>query len=104
MDFDITCLRMMSPVHFLAGPVVKTPCPQCMGHRFDPWVGKIPWRWKWQPTPVFLPGESHGQRSLVDYSPQGRKEWDTTERVCVHMHTQTLTHTNKTVIPRIELS
>jgi len=38
-------------------------------HEFDPWVGKIPWRRAWQPTPVFLPGESHGQRSLVGYSP-----------------------------------
>ena len=36
---------------------------------FNPWVGKIPWRRAWQPTPVFLPGESHGQRSLVGYSP-----------------------------------
>jgi len=36
---------------------------------FSPWVGKIPWRRAWQPTPVFLPGESHGQRSLVGYSP-----------------------------------
>ena len=42
---------------------------------FDPWVGKITWRKKWQPTPVFLPGESHGQRSLVGYSSQGRKEY-----------------------------
>ena len=47
--------------------------------RFDPWVGKIPWRRKWQPTPVFLPGESHGQRSLAGYSPWGCKESDTTE-------------------------
>jgi len=39
------------------------------GHRFDPWVKKIPWRRMWQPTPVFLPGESHGQRNLVGYSP-----------------------------------
>ena len=46
---------------------------------FAPWVGKIPWRRAWQPTPVFLPGESHGQRSLVGYSPRGRKESDTTE-------------------------
>ena len=36
--------------------------------RFGPGVGKIPWRWAWQPTPVFLPGESHGQRSLAGYS------------------------------------
>ena len=40
---------------------------------------KDPWRWKWQPTPVLLPGESHGWRSLVGYSPRGRKESDTTE-------------------------
>ena len=42
-------------------------------------VRKIPWRRKWQPTPVFLPRESHGQRSLVGYSPWGRKESDVTE-------------------------
>ena len=41
---------------------------------FDSWVGKIPWRRKWQPTPVFLPEESHGQRSLAGYSPWGCKE------------------------------
>ena len=40
---------------------------------FDPWVGKIPWNRKWQPTPVSLPEESHGQRSLAGYSPRGRK-------------------------------
>ena len=43
---------------------------------FNPWVGKIPWRRKWQPTPVLLPGKSHGQRTLVGYSPWGRKESD----------------------------
>ena len=46
---------------------------QCERLRFDPWVGKIPWRRKWQPTPVFLPGKSHGQRSLEGYSPGGCK-------------------------------
>ena len=46
---------------------------------FDPWVGKIPWRKEWQPTPVFLPGESHGQRSLAGYSPWGHEEMDMTE-------------------------
>jgi len=49
-----------------------------MKHGFDLWDRKIPWRRKWQPTPVFLPGKSHGQRSLVGYSPWGRKESDTT--------------------------
>ena len=48
---------------------------------FDPWVWKIPWRRKWQSAPVLLPGKSHGQRSLVGYSPWGRKESDTTERL-----------------------
>ena len=47
--------------------------------RFNPWVGKIPWRRAWQLTPVFLPGESHGQRNLVGYSPWGHKELDMTE-------------------------
>ena len=47
--------------------------------RFNPWVGKIPWKRKWQPSPVFLPIESHGQRKLEGYSPQGYKESDSTE-------------------------
>ena len=47
--------------------------------RFNPWIGKIPWRRAWQPTPVFLPGESLGERSLVGYSPYGHKESDVTE-------------------------
>ena len=47
--------------------------------KFNPWVEKILWSRKWQLTPVVLPGESHGQRSLVGSSPQGRKELNTTE-------------------------
>ena len=47
---------------------------QCGRLRFDPWVGKIPWRREWLPTPVFLPGEFHGKRSLASYSPWGCKE------------------------------
>ena len=47
--------------------------------RFDPRVGKIPWWRAWLPTPVVLPGEAHGQRSLAGYSPQGHTELDTTE-------------------------
>ena len=53
--------------------------------RFDLWVGKVPWRRAWQPTPVFLPGASHGQRSLVGYRPRGHKESDrtaVTEHAC----------------------
>ena len=51
-----------------------------------PGSGKIPWRRKWQPTPVFLPGESHGGRSLVGYSPWGHKESDRTEQLHFHFH------------------
>ena len=58
-----TCLPM-----WLSG---KEPTCQCGRHRFYPWVGKIPWRRKWLPTPVFSPGKSHRQRSLADYS-----HWD----------------------------
>ena len=57
---------------------------QCRRHkrcRFSPWVGKIPWRRKWQPTPVFLAGEFHGLRSLVGYTPLGHKESDMTEQL-----------------------
>ena len=59
----------------------KKPACQCRRRGFGPWVGKIPWRKKWQPTPVFLPEKSHGQRILVGYSPWGRKESDTTEQL-----------------------
>ena len=56
----------------------ETAC-QCRRHGFDSWVGKIPWRGKWQPTPVFLAGKSHGQKSLAGYSPWGHKESNATE-------------------------
>ena len=51
---------------------------------FHPWVGKITWRRKWQPSPVFLPEKSHWQKSLAGYSPKGQKESDTTE--CPRKH------------------
>ena len=57
-------------------------------HRFDPWVRKIPGKRKWQPPPVFLPGKSHGQRSLVGYSSWGCEELDMSE--CTYTHTHTL--------------
>ena len=60
---------------------------QCRRRRLDPWVGKIPWRRKWLPTPVFLPGEFHGQRSLVSYSPWGHKESDMTQRLILWVRT-----------------
>ena len=62
-------------------------CLPYRGLGFDSWVRKIPWRRKWQPTQVFLPGQSHGQRSLVGYIPRGRKELDMTEQL-THIHSK----------------
>ena len=67
---------------------------QCRRHKrcgFNLWVRKIPWRRKWEPTPVFLPGEFLGQRSLVDYSPWGYKESDTATE---HTHTSSCSCTS----------
>ena len=54
---------------------------QEMQRQFNPWVSKIFWRREWLPTPVFLPGELHGQRNVAGYSPWGSKESDTTEKL-----------------------
>ena len=59
---------------FLCGSGVKN-LPAAQGFRLHPWVGKIPWRRPWQPTPVFLLGKSHGQRSLAGCGPWGHREW-----------------------------
>ena len=61
---------------------------QCRRPRFNPWVGKTPWRREWQATPVFLPAEFHGQRGRAGSSPQGCKEPDVTGKL-THMHTHT---------------
>ena len=67
--------------------------PECGKPKFDPWVGKIrcPGEGNGNPPPVFLPGESHGQRSLDSYSPWGCKESDMTEQL-THTHTYTHVH------------
>ena len=81
------CL-FMSSAHFEIGVGGKEPVCQCKRHKrcgFDPWVRKTPWRRAWQPTPVFLPGESYGQKSLAGFSPQSHRESDTTE-VTQHAH------------------
>ena len=57
-------------------------CRRCKRLGFDPWVGKIPWSRKWQPTPIVFPGEFHGERSLAGYSPRGCRELDMTEHAC----------------------
>ena len=88
---DPTCRGATKPGHLNSGGASgKEPACQPRRHerrRFDPGAGKIPWRRAWQPTPVFLPGESHGQRSLVGQSPWDQKELDTTGQ---------LTHTTAT--------
>ena len=87
------CIGMYGLLWWLSG---KEPACQCRRQGFDPWVGKIAWRRKWQAISVFLPGKFHGQRKLVGYSPWGHKESETTERlnnnnrkVCTHTHTHT---------------
>ena len=65
---------------FPGGSDVKEPTCNAGRPGFNPWVGKIPWIREWQLTPAFFPGEFHGQKSLVGYSPCDHKESDTTER------------------------
>ena len=91
MDSGLCCVRFLcgsmdysppgSSVHrtSLVAQMVKNFCMQFRRPGFNLWVGKISWRREWQPTPVLLPGESHGQRSLAGYKPCGCKEVDMTE-------------------------
>ena len=69
MNKDIGTFKFGLP-RWLSG---KESTCQCGRRRFDPWVRKIPWSRKWQPTPALLLGKSHGQRSVVSYNPQGHK-------------------------------
>ena len=80
----VNICQSQSPNSFSQVALVVKNMPACPTRaagdsRFNPWVEKILWGRKQQPTPVFLPGKSHGQRSLEGYSPWGRKESDTTE-------------------------
>ena len=68
-------------------------CRRHKRHGFNPWVRMIPWRRKWQPTPVLLPGKFHGQRSLAGYSPQGHKELDGIDHT--HAHTSRINRFTK---------
>ena len=82
---------------FPGGPCGKEPAHQWRRHKrcgFNSWFRKIPWRRVWQPTPAFSPGESHGQRSLVDYSPWGhRVGHDWSDIAQMHVDLNTHTHT-----------
>ena len=76
-----TMRRFYSPEMIFKGTTLSCTCLQCGRPGFNPWVRKILWWRAWQPTPILLPGESHRRRSLIGYSPQGRRELDTTERL-----------------------
>ena len=83
--------------------------PACQGKKrrrcgFDPQVRKIPWRMKWQATLVFLPGKSHGQRSLASYSPCGQKEWDMTEHAYTSVFCKSYSSLRKLAGSAVELS
>ena len=82
-------LRIMGLPRWCSGKIPTCQCRRLQRHGFNPSVGKIPWRRKWTPTPVFLPVKFHGQKSLVGYSLWCRKESDMTERTHTHTHTHT---------------
>ena len=73
--------RIIRQLGFPGGSVVKNPPASAGDSGSIPGSGRSPWRRKWQLTPVFLPGESHGQRNLVGYSLWGCKEWGMTEQL-----------------------
>ena len=88
-------------IHKPWGHSGKESACQCMRCGLDHWVGKICWRRKWEPNPVFLPGISHEQRSLMGYNPRVAKELDTTEhthtRVCITESRCCIFETNTTL-------
>ena len=91
-----------------AGPIERVKEPTCQWRKckswgFNPWVRKIPWSRKQWSTPVFSPGKSQGQRSLVGYSPWGHKDSDTTEHKA-SMRIQTYTNSNPTPVPYAEIN
>ena len=82
---NANCFQAFNP-DFPGGSVGKVSAYDVGDPGSNPGLGKISWRRKWQPTPVFLPGKSHGRKSLIGYSSWGRKESDTTEQL--HFHFQ----------------
>ena len=75
LNLNLLVVLSLALPSWLSDKESACPCKRCV---FSPWVRKIPWRRKWQPTPVFLLGKSHGQKNLVGYSPWGHKESGTT--------------------------
>ena len=87
------CWRLIANLGLPWWPNGRESACQWRRLRFDPWSRKIPWRRKWQPTQVFLPGKSYGHRTLVSYSPWGWKN-QTWIRNWKHARTHTHTHTH----------
>ena len=90
--FTATALHQAPCAHlgFPGGTVEKNQpanAGSCKRGKFDPWVGEVPWRRKWQPPPVFLPGKSLGQRSLAGCSPWGHRVWEVDMTEYVHIYT-----------------
>ena len=79
---------LVTLARWLCGKESSCHCWWHRRHRFDPWVGKIPWRRKWQFTQIFFPGKSHGQRSLAGYSPWGCREQDTIQQLSTQEKTR----------------
>ena len=82
------CHQILAPIYYFPGGSddKQFACTAGSNCRFDPWIGKIPWRRNWQPTLISLPGKSHGQRIPVGYGPWGLKELHMTEPL-THTHT-----------------
>ena len=79
---------------WLSGKESTCHCRRPMRYEFHLWIGKIPWRRKWQSTPVFFPAESHGQRRLVGCSLLDCKELDMTKHACIMCYIHMYTHTH----------
>ena len=83
-------IKLIIPPGDASGKEPTCQCRRPQTHGFDPWSGTIPWKRKWQPTPVFLPGESHEQSSLAGCGPWGRRvRHDSSDLVCTVTHTHT---------------
>ena len=93
INFNVYIQMVNLILTFSRGTSGKEHTYQCRRRGFDSWARKTHWRRAWQPTAVFLPGESRGQRSLAGYSPQGRKESDTTELTsCIYSESSQVIH------------
>ena len=83
-EFLVSKMRVVKVLglpKWCSGKEYACQCRRCWRCRFNPWIRKIPWWRKWQPTPLFLLGKFYGQRSLVSYRPWDRKESDMTEQL-----------------------